>query len=355
CKTHIKYEEVDDTGSGDEEIADMAKADAEKTEEVKDDNEKAKLSPLSSSLSRVEYKKMIEESMQANVINEVKSLLPKFLPKAVSDFATLVIQRTINKALEKTPMTLAQSSSQAQSFLKAPEENSKKKNHDDDNKDEDPLAGPNQGTKTKRSITKESEPLKKSSTTKELSKGKSHAKTSKYGKSVTTEEPVEELFFVMASDDIKQTVDDVVNDDDQPPDDTTQTKEKAPKKDWFKQPPRPPTHNKHQVVVDQLEQPSFNNMVSAAKDPLTFDELMATLINFSKYTMNCCLTVPSKYFFNNELEYLKSSDPKKKYITSITKIKSVRYELADIEDMIPNLSSATKVGYDKDGERRIKH
>ncbi|GKF78252.1 hypothetical protein Tco_0230722 [Tanacetum coccineum] len=27
-------------------------------------------------------------------------------------------------------------------------------------------------------------------------------------------------------------------------------------------------------------------MVSAAKDPLTFDELMATLIDFSKYAMN---------------------------------------------------------------------
>ncbi|GJU45122.1 hypothetical protein Tco_1202388, partial [Tanacetum coccineum] len=52
-------------------------------------------------------------------------------------------------------------------------------------------------------------------------------------------EPVEEPVFEMASDDIEQTVDDVENDVDQPPDDSTQTKGKAPKQDWFKQPPRP--------------------------------------------------------------------------------------------------------------------
>ncbi|GJZ50509.1 hypothetical protein Tco_0604699 [Tanacetum coccineum] len=65
----------------------------------------------------VDYKDVIEESVLENVINEVKNLLPKFLPKAVSDFATLVIQSTIKKALEKNPIVLAQSSSQAQSSL----------------------------------------------------------------------------------------------------------------------------------------------------------------------------------------------------------------------------------------------
>nr|GEW10289.1 hypothetical protein [Tanacetum cinerariifolium] len=40
---------------------------------------------------------------------------------AVSDFATLVIQSTVKNALEKTPLLLAQSSSQAQSSLKAAE------------------------------------------------------------------------------------------------------------------------------------------------------------------------------------------------------------------------------------------
>ncbi|GJV81949.1 hypothetical protein Tco_1517819, partial [Tanacetum coccineum] len=198
--------------------------------------------------------KIIEEYVQVNVINEVKNLLPKFLPKAISDFATPVIQSTVKKALEKTSLLLAQSS-QAQSCFKAAESLSKyelktilfKKmdksrsylTHDKhqalfdallnsisldddiargqvdpekilrkrDRDDEDPLAGPNQG--------------------------KSPAKTSKSGKSMTAKEPVEEPVFKMASDEIEQTIDDVVNDIDQPPDDTTQTKDKALKKDWF--------------------------------------------------------------------------------------------------------------------------
>nr|GEV49757.1 hypothetical protein [Tanacetum cinerariifolium] len=121
------------------------------------------------------------------------------------------------------------------------------------------------------------------------------------------------------------------------------------------------------------------------KDPLTFDELMATPIFFSKFAMNrlkkdkltkahlvgpvynllkdTCqrdrcpydsnkpltlkgrpgrLTVPLEYFFNNDLEYLKVSDPEKKYTTSITKTTAARYELVGIEDMIPNLWSVTK-------------
>ncbi|GJR93050.1 hypothetical protein Tco_0265224 [Tanacetum coccineum] len=150
----------------------------------------------------------------------------------------------------------------------------------------------------------------------------------------------------------------------------------------FKQPPRPPTPdsewNKHQVVLDQLEQPWFNQMVSATKDPLTFNDLMATPIDFSKYVLNglkienltqdillgpsfnllkgtCSCkgdrypfdlskplplqgppghrTVAVEYFFNNDLEYLKTSDPEVTYTTSITKTKAAQYEIKGIEDM----------------------
>ncbi|GJX09788.1 hypothetical protein Tco_0199647 [Tanacetum coccineum] len=98
---------------------------------------------------------------------------------------------------------------------------------------------------------------------------------------------------------------------------------------------------------------------------------MATLIDFSKYAMNrlkidnltqahlvgpvyellkgcpCRLTVAAEYFFNNDLEFLKSLDPKKKYTASIMKTKAARYEIMGIEDMVPMLWSATKVGYQK--------
>nr|GEU71247.1 retrotransposon-related protein [Tanacetum cinerariifolium] len=101
-----------------------------------------------------------------------------------------------------------------------------------DQDDEDPLTRPNQCKKTKRRRTKESEPSKKSSTSKDSSKGKSPTKTSKSGKSMTTKELVEEPVIEIASDDMEHTIDDVANDADQSPDDSTQTKEKDPKKDY---------------------------------------------------------------------------------------------------------------------------
>ncbi|GJS29157.1 hypothetical protein Tco_0489777 [Tanacetum coccineum] len=45
------------------------------------------------------------------------------------------------------------------------------------------------------------------------------------------------------------------------------------------------------------------------------------------------LTVAADYFFNNDLEYLKSSDPKKMYTTSITNTKAAQYEIMGIKDM----------------------
>ncbi|GJY87882.1 hypothetical protein Tco_0502510 [Tanacetum coccineum] len=168
---------------------------------------------------------------------------------------------------------------------------------------------------------------------------------------------------------------------------------------------------REKAVDDSQEHTWFNDRLSAEKGPLTFDELMATPIDFSKFAMNrlkidkltkahlvgpvynllkgTCqsnieleynmeecykalsdqldwnnpegdrcpfdlskplplkgspghLIVASEYFFNNDLEYLKSSDPEKKHTTPITKMKAARYELVGIEDMIPSLWSVTK-------------
>ncbi|GJR35628.1 retrovirus-related pol polyprotein from transposon TNT 1-94 [Tanacetum coccineum] len=278
-------------------------------------------------------------------------------------------------------------------------------NEDDD--DEDPLAGPNQGKKTKRRRTKESESLKKMSTTKETLKGKAPTKGSKTSKSASAKEPVKEPIAEAA---FKPKTSKTLN------------------PEWFKQPPRPPTPdpewNKHQVVLNQPTQPWFNQMVSASKDPLTFNDLMATSIDFSKYMLNglkienltqdillgssfnplkgtcsssiqfefnfqecfnvltnklywnnsegdhypfdlskplplqgrpCHRTVAADYFFNNDLEYLKTSDPKVTYTTSIMKTKAAWYEIKGIKDMVPTLWSIIKHAYDKDALMGIKH
>ncbi|GJT96405.1 hypothetical protein Tco_1091923 [Tanacetum coccineum] len=134
-------------------------------------------------------------------------------------------------------------------------------------------------------------------------------------------------------------------------------------------------------------------MVSSTKDPLTFNDLMATPIDFSNIKLEChfqeCfnaltdkldwnnpegdrypfdlskplpiqghpghLTVAADYFFNNDLKYLKSSNPERTYTTSITKTKAARYEIEGIEDMVHMLWSPTKVGYGKDALKGIKH
>ncbi|GJT47293.1 hypothetical protein Tco_0956008 [Tanacetum coccineum] len=206
-----------------------------------------------------------------------------------------------------------------------------KRKHDDDedDDDEDPLAGPNQGKKTKRRRTKEFESTKKPSTTKETPKGKAPYKGSKTGKSALAKEPVEEPNAEVIMDDAGNDV----------------------------------------VVLDQPEQPWFNQMVSDSKYPLTFNDLMETPIDFSKYACFNAFTdkldwnnpegdrypfnlskplplygppghqtVVVDYFFNNDLEYLKTSDPDVTYTTSITKTKVARYEIKGIEDMVNKFS-----------------
>ncbi|GJT30020.1 hypothetical protein Tco_0910295 [Tanacetum coccineum] len=259
-----------------------------------------------------------------------------------------------------------------------------------------PLAGPNQGKKTKRRRTRESESSKKPSTTKETSKGKALSKGSKTGNSATTKEPVKEPIAEVVMDYVVNIAgEDVVRNDDQPQDTSKLKTYKTPNQDWFKQPLRLPTPdpewNKCQVVFDQLEQHSFNQMVSAIKDPLTFNDLMATSIYFSnielEYNFYECfnaltdkldwnnpegdhypfdlskplplqghpghLTIEADYFFNNDLKYLKTFNPKKTYTTSITKTKADRYEIVGIKDMTTTLWSTIKPLYDKDAEKGI--
>ncbi|GKF26182.1 hypothetical protein Tco_0082076, partial [Tanacetum coccineum] len=144
--------------------------------------------------------------------------------------------------------------------------------------------------KTKRRRTKELESSKKSSTSKDTSKGNSPPKTLKSDTFVHAEEIVIELTEEVNMD---AATENVVNDADQTQDDSKAHTKSDPNHDWFKQPPQPPQPptldpewNKCQVVDDQPEQPWFNNMLSAQKDTLIINELMATPIDFSNFAKN---------------------------------------------------------------------
>ncbi|GKC70675.1 hypothetical protein Tco_1116558 [Tanacetum coccineum] len=165
----------------------------------------------------------------------------------------------------------------------------------EDDQNEDPSAGSNQGKKTQKRRVNESESSKKTSTATESSKGKSSARTSKSGKSATAKESVEEPIFEVASDDVEQTLDDKVGDVGQPPHtnaDETQADaaSKIPKKDWFKKASRPetlyPEWNTVKTVNDTPEQSWLNEMIQNEKPLLTFDELMSTPTDFPAFVMN---------------------------------------------------------------------
>ncbi|GJZ57573.1 hypothetical protein Tco_0613067 [Tanacetum coccineum] len=119
---------------------------------------------------------------------------------------------------------------------------------------------------------------------------------------------------------INTTSGDVVRDDDQPQDTSEPKTDKTPNPEWFKQPLRPPTPD-----------PEWNKRRPGH------------------------LTVAADYFFNNDLEFLKTSDSKKMYTTSITKTKVARYEIKGIENMVLTLWSTIKHAYDKDAKKGIKH
>ncbi|GKA67236.1 hypothetical protein Tco_0767044 [Tanacetum coccineum] len=291
-----------------------------------------------------------------------------------------------------------------------------KRKHDDD---EDPLAGPNQGKQIKRRRTKESESFKKPSITKETPKGKAPSKGSKTGKSASAKEPVEKPVTEVVMDDASE---DVVRDDDQPQDSSKPKTAKTPNQNG--------SHNLQGFLLLIRNETSIrlylinSNKLGLIKwsllqkDPVTFNDLMATLIDFSKYVLNrlkidnltqyillgpaynllkgtsfssvkleyhfqecfnalkdkldwnnlegdrysfdlskplplqghpCHLTVAADYFFNNDLDYLKSFDPErisqlnkfsKHNVYSTKKILGfkegdfVDLHLNDIEDML---------------------
>nr|GFA45616.1 hypothetical protein [Tanacetum cinerariifolium] len=241
------------------------------------------------------------------------------------------------------------------------QDHKRKHDGDDDDDDEDPLARPNQGKKTKRRRTMELESSKKLSSTKEIQKGKALTKGSKTGKSTPTkelaEEPIAEVIMDYASDG-------VVRDDDQPQDASIPKIAKTLNLEWFKQPPRPPTPdlkwNECRVILDQPEQPWFylqrilshttTSWLLLLTSPSTctssivleyiFQECFNALTDRldennperDRYPFALSKPLPLQgppghrtvvvdYFFNNDLEYLKTSDLKITYTASITKTK----------------------------------
>ncbi|GJY92465.1 hypothetical protein Tco_0508247 [Tanacetum coccineum] len=438
--------EVDDSDKGEEEFTDAAKVDAEKTSEVKDDPKKTELPPSSSSLSVSsgfgdQFLKLSSDSslpevphtQSLSVLSVPVSVISEpTVPTHVQESPLIATVTTLPppsvsttppkkdvselKTIDHSTKALAILKSQVPSIVdnyrgsKVGDSASeilqiKRKQAEKQQKPKFTIKSTDKAA-LEEIRTKESESSKKPSSTKETSKGKAPTKGSKTGKSGSAKELVEEPIAEVVMDDAG---DDIAHDDNQPQDTSEPKKRKTLNPNWFKQPPRPPTPD-----------PEWNK----CQDPLTFNDLMAAPIDFSKYVLNglkienltqdillgpafnmlkgtCsssieleynfqeCFnaltyklnwnnlegdhypfdlskplplqgppghrTVAVDYFFNNDLEYLKTSDLEVTYTSSITKIKETRYEIKGIKDMVLTLWSTIKHAYDKDTEKGIKH
>ncbi|GJX60259.1 hypothetical protein Tco_0291649 [Tanacetum coccineum] len=67
-----------------------------------------------------------------------------------------------------------------------------------------------------------------------------------------------------------------------------------------------------------------------------------------------CQVVPVDFFFNDDLEYLKRGSSSKKYTTSTTKTKVVKYDIPGIEDMVPSLWSPVKIEVRREDQQLYK-
>ncbi|GJX77087.1 hypothetical protein Tco_0323898 [Tanacetum coccineum] len=379
-----------------------------------------RVSALEQDLSQVKQKKaqaekkkyidIIEKSVKEIIKDEVKSQLPQILPNEISDFATPVIQSTINESLKN--VILLEKLEKSKSYRAAEQHKdlydalvksyqldkdlfdsygktySLKRGREDKDKDRDPPARPDQGLK-KRKTSKGAEPsrdskLKESKSS--SSKGsKSQSKSS--GKSAQAEEPV---FETADTEMPKDQGDDMGNTEDQP------NVEEDSKHHWFKKPERPPTPDRDWNARKQIDfrppQTWISKMAKTGKPPTTFDELMSTSIDFSAYVLHnlkienltqehlvgpafnllkwtCksrvelefhfkeyqgCQVVPTNYFFNNDLKYLKGGSFSGKYTTSTTKTKAANYDnIEGIEDTVQTLWSPVKSSHDVFSTKRI--
>ncbi|GJY86457.1 hypothetical protein Tco_0500483 [Tanacetum coccineum] len=228
---------------------------------------------------------MLQEQLSSHTLRNLKRKLKKrILPKEVSDFATPVIQSTINESLEN--VVLAKSSSQPMSTYEAAasliEFELKKILLDKIEKSRSYQAALEHRELYDRLV-------KSYNLEKDLfssygiicsSKGSKYQSKSS-GKSAQAEEPVFETADIEMTQDQG---DDIGNIENQP------NVKEASKHDWFKKPEKPPTLDRDWNDKKQNDfrppQTWISKMAKPGKPYTTFDELMSTPIDFSAYVLH---------------------------------------------------------------------
>ncbi|GJR17142.1 hypothetical protein Tco_0965669 [Tanacetum coccineum] len=153
-----------------------------------------------------------------------------------------------------------------------------------DNQDQDPSADLAKEKKKRKQKDYEST-MKDKDQVSSSKKGKYPSKSSKSNKPIDAEDVVHEVDI-----DVAKSVENDVVDADNP----TQADDSVPKRDnskWFKEDvmvrPETPDPEWHKEPSDAPEQPWFNDLVNAQKDPLTFEDVMGSFFDFTNFTKNC--------------------------------------------------------------------
>ncbi|GJS27213.1 hypothetical protein Tco_0487833 [Tanacetum coccineum] len=338
----------------------------------------------------------IKKIIKNQVKEQVKAQVSKILPK---------IEKTVNEQLEAEILTHKMESNKSihrsneqknlyKALVDAYESDklildtygdtvSFKRRRDDEDKDEEPSARSNRGSKRRRAGKEpESTSAPKEKTSKASGKStegsKSHHKSA--GESTQAEEPIN------TAKDLKEPAHQEFKigvTEDQPDEETSQHP------DWFQKPTRPPTldrdWNKTLPDAHGLVQPWISSLAQMEGPHESFNELMDTPLDFSAFVMNrlkvdtltpelltgstfklmkgSCKSlplplipnsrgrqvIPFDHFINNDLTYLSGGDSSRKYTTSVTKTKAADYgHIKWIEDLVPNtMWSQVPVDYDK--------
>ncbi|GJV38954.1 hypothetical protein Tco_1417394 [Tanacetum coccineum] len=202
---------------------------------------------------------------------------------------------------------------------------------DDKDKDEEPSAGSNRGTKRRRSgkeAESSKEPTRKESRTTSSSKGASRSQPTDLNETTHLE-------FITGDDDV------------------IPAREVQDERQWH--PPTSPTPDREwhltKTVSDLPPQHWITDLAQAAGTQSSFDEFMATPIDFSAFMINRLKIdhLTQELLTGPTYDLIKGGNSSRKYTTSITKMMAANYgQVKWIEDRIPRTTwSVVPIDYDK--------
>ncbi|GKE27768.1 hypothetical protein Tco_1443152 [Tanacetum coccineum] len=304
-------------------------------------------------------KKIIKEQVKEQVKAQVSKIFPNIKKTVNEQLEAEVMTRSSTKS--KTSLAIAVDLSELElkkiliekmesnkSINRSNEQKNLYKRSDDEDKDEEPSAGSNRGSKRRRA-GKEPEstnaPKEKTSKTsgKSIKGSKSHHRSA--GESAQVEEP---MHTARDLEEHSHQEFDIGATEEQSDEDTSQHP------DWFQKLAKLHTPDQYffeEVYKATTEQLDWHNL-EGLQYPHDLRKPLPLIPNSRGRQV-----IPFDHFINNDLAYLSGGVSSRTYATSVTKTKAADYgHIKWIEDSVPNTTwSEVLVNYDKHALWGISH